>query len=292
MTTTAAVELDEARLGEFVQRFISDMGAAHHSVTVVVGDRLGLYRALADTGPATARDVAVAAGCDERYTQEWLNAQAASGYCEYDPVTGGYHLTPEQTRLLGRRGLTGIPDSGGVLGRGAVQGRGAAHRGDPHRGRRRVGRAPRRSLRRRGTVLPCSVCRQPGAQLDPRARGVEEKLHAGVSVADVGCGHGASTILLAQAYPNSTFLGFDNHVPSIEPPVRRRRGPAWPTGCGSRSRRRRTSRARATHWSASSMRCTTWAIRSARRGMSARPSPMTGHGCSSSRWPATRWPQT
>ena len=98
MTTTITKELDEAQLGEFVHRFITDLGAAHHAVTVAVGDRLGLYRAVAEAGPGTAQEIAAAAGCDERYTAEWLNAQAASGYCEYDrpahPVVagGGRHV--------------------------------------------------------------------------------------------------------------------------------------------------------------------------------------------------------
>ena len=216
MTTTSAVELDEARLGEFVQRFISDMGAAHHSVTVVVGDRLGLYRALADAGPATARDVAVAAGCDARYTQEWLNAQAASGYCEFDPVTGDYHLTPEQTACLADENSPAFLTAGAFLAAalfkdeerlteairtGAGVGWGE-HHDDLYVGVERFFRAGYAA-----NLVPSWI---------PALEGVEEKLHAGVNVADVACGHGASTILLAQAYPNSTFVGFDNHVPSIE----------------------------------------------------------------------------
>ena len=100
MTATVTNELDEAELVEFVHRFITDLGAAHHAVTVAVGDRLGLYRAVAEAGPATAQEIAAAAGCDERYTAEWLNAQAASGYYEYDPGSGRYHLTPAQRACL------------------------------------------------------------------------------------------------------------------------------------------------------------------------------------------------
>ena len=166
----ATVQLDEARLNEFVARFITDLGATHHAVTVVIGDRLGLYRALADVGPATAHDVAAAAGCDERYTQEWLNAQAASGYCEFDPDDRPLSPHAGADRLPGRRELTGVPDRRDVRRRVAVQGRGAAHRGDPHRRRLRVGRAPPRSLRRRRAVLPPRLRREPGVQLDPRAR--------------------------------------------------------------------------------------------------------------------------
>ncbi|MBV9594406.1 MAG: SAM-dependent methyltransferase, partial [Actinobacteria bacterium] len=100
MTTTVTEIVDEAAVGEFALRFLTDLGAAHHAVTVAIGDRLGLYRAMAATGPASEREIAATAGCDERYTREWLNAQAASGYCEYDPETGRYHLTPAQRVCL------------------------------------------------------------------------------------------------------------------------------------------------------------------------------------------------
>jgi len=92
--------LDEAALHEFVGRFLTDLAAAHHAATVVLGDRLGLYRALAERGPATPAEVADAANCNERYVREWLNAQAASGYCEFDAGTGRYHLTPAQEACL------------------------------------------------------------------------------------------------------------------------------------------------------------------------------------------------
>ena len=224
-TATTSVELDEARLGQFVQRFLGDMGAAHHAVTVVVGDRLGLYRALADTGPATARDLAAAAGCDERYTQEWLNAQAASGYCEFDPATGRYYLTPEQSACLADEDSPTFLTAGVFLAAALFKDEErlteAMRAGDGCR----MGRAPPRPVRRRRAVLPAGYAANLVSSWIPALDGVEDKLNDGVHVADVGCGHGASTILLAQAYPNSTFVGFDNHAPSIEAArVRRRTG--------------------------------------------------------------------
>jgi 2-polyprenyl-3-methyl-5-hydroxy-6-metoxy-1,4-benzoquinol methylase len=216
MTSTATVELDEAKLGEFVHRFITDLGATHHAVTVVAGDRLGLYRALADTGPATAHDLAVAAGCDERYTQEWLNAQAASGYCEFDPPSGRYHLTPEQIACLADENSPAFLTAGmfvaaslfkdeerltEAIHTGAGVGWGEHHH-DLYVGVERFFRAGYAANLVSGWI--------------PALDGVEDKLRAGVRVADVGCGHGASTILLAQAYPKSTFVGFDNHAPSID----------------------------------------------------------------------------
>ncbi len=93
--------IDENELHEFAGRFIADLGAASHAATVVLGDRLGLYKALARTGAATPAELAAQAGCDERYIMEWLNAQAASGYCSYDPGTGRVLAQPCAGRLPG-----------------------------------------------------------------------------------------------------------------------------------------------------------------------------------------------
>ena len=216
MTATATETLDEAALGEFVHRFITDLGAAHHAVTVAVGDRLGLYRALAEAGPATAREIAAAAGCDERYTQEWLNAQAASKYCEYDPQTNQYELTPAQRACLADEDSPTFLTAGVFLASAlfkdeariaeAIRTGAGIGWGDHHHD------------------LYVGVERffRPGYAANlvsswiPALDGVAAKLHNGVTIADVGCGRGASTILLAQAYPNSTIVGFDNHAPSIE----------------------------------------------------------------------------
>ena len=216
MTATVTNELDEAELGEFVHRFITDLGAAHHAVTVAVGDRLGLYRAVAEAGPATAQEIAAAAGCDERYTAEWLNAQAASGYCEYDPGSGRYHLTPAQRACLADEDSPTFLTAGVFLA--------AALFKDEQRLAEaiRTGAGVGWGEHHRDLYVGVDRFFRPGYAANlvsswiPALDGVEEKLRAGVTVADVGCGHGASTILLAQAYPNSTIVGFDNHPPSIE----------------------------------------------------------------------------
>jgi SAM-dependent methyltransferase len=208
--------LEETDLHEFVGRFLTDLAATHHAVTVAVGDRLGLYRALADCGPATAREVADAAGCDERYTREWLNAQAASGYCQYDAETGRYEMTPVQQACLADESAPTFLTAGvflaaalfkdeerlaDALRSGAGFGWGEHHH-DLFAGVERFFR-PGYAANLVSTWIPA---------LD----GVEAQLNDGIAVADVGCGHGASTILLAQAYPNSTFVGFDDHAPSID----------------------------------------------------------------------------
>ncbi|HEX7104344.1 MAG TPA: methyltransferase domain-containing protein [Acidothermaceae bacterium] len=216
MSTTVLEELDQAALGDFMHKFIGDLAATHHAVTVAVGDRLGLYRAVGDVGPATSREIAAAADCDERYTQEWLNAQAASGYCEYDPATRRYHLTPEQRACLADESSPTFLTAGVFLAASLFKdeekltaafraGEGVGwgdHHHDLYVGVERFFR-PGYAANLVSTWIPA---------LD----GVEARLNAGITVADVGCGHGASTILLAQAYPNSTIVGFDIHPASIE----------------------------------------------------------------------------
>jgi SAM-dependent methyltransferase len=217
MTTTEQREApDEAALGDFMHRFIVDLAATHHAVTVAIGDELGLYRAMADTGPATDREIAAAAGCDERYLREWLNAQAASGYCEYDPSTDRYWLTPAQRACLADEDSPTFLAAGvflaaalfkdeerlaEVVRTGAGLGWGEHHH-DLYGGVERFFR-PGYAANLVSNWLPA---------LD----GVVEKLTAGATVADIGCGYGASTILLAKAFPNSTVVGYDNHAPSIE----------------------------------------------------------------------------
>jgi SAM-dependent methyltransferase len=216
MTTTITDQLDEAALGDFIHRFIGDLGAAHHAVTVTIGDRLGLYRAVAETGPATEREIAAAAGCDERYTREWLNAQAASSYCEYDPQTGRYWLTPEQRACLADEDSPTFLAAGMYLATALFK--------DEERLTEAIRSGAGFGWGQHHHDLYVGVERffRPGYAANlvsswiPALDGVQAKLDDGVDVADVGCGHGASTILLAQAYPNSTIVGFDNHEPSIE----------------------------------------------------------------------------
>lgn len=208
--------LDEAQLNEFAGRFLTDLAATHHAATVVIGDRLGLYRALAETGPATSAVIARAAGCDERYTREWLNAQAASGYCEYEAETGDYFLTPVQQACLADDGAPTFLAAGMYVAAALFKdeqriaeafraGSGVAwgeHHHDLFTGVERFFRP--------------GYAANLAASWIPALDGVQERLQAGVTVADIGCGHGASSILLARAYPASVIVGYDNHAPSIE----------------------------------------------------------------------------
>lgn len=210
------VSVDRGKLQTFMERFAADQAATMHAATVVIGDQLGLYQALADGGPQDADELAKATSCHPRLVREWLNAQVASAYCEYDPTLKRYWLTAEQAACLAQ------PHSATFMAGGALVSSSAhkdtervrqafstdggvgwhEHHPDLFTGTRRFfGSAYRANLV--GSWIPA---------LD----GVEDKLAAGARVADVGCGYGAALILLAEAYPASTFVGFDSHAGSIE----------------------------------------------------------------------------
>jgi SAM-dependent methyltransferase len=216
MTTTAqtTVAADPAELEAFMGQVAGDVAAAFHAATVSLGDKLGLWLALAD-GPATPAELAARTGYDARYLTDWLRAQYSSGYCVRD-ADGRYALTPAQaavladptagTYLAGATTLAGVLFRDDQLAQEALRnGRGVAwHEHHPD-----LFSATDRLFR-------------PGyaanlvASWIPALEGVAERLERGIEVADVGCGYGASTVLLAQAYPASSFVGFDNHRPSIE----------------------------------------------------------------------------
>jgi 2-polyprenyl-3-methyl-5-hydroxy-6-metoxy-1,4-benzoquinol methylase len=220
-TIEQPVEVDGDKLMQFVFRAVDEVGATLNAALVVMGDKLGWYRALAGTGGLSPSELAERTGSAERYVREWLNAQAAGGYVSYDPDSGLYSLPPEQTvaltdptspaylpgffqiavgSVLDSPTITDIARSGAGFGWGE-------HVHDVHEG--------------------CERFFRPGynahlvAEWLPALDGVAEKLERGAVVADVGCGHGASTILMAQAFPNSTFVGSDYHVGSIETARRR-----------------------------------------------------------------------
>ncbi len=197
-------------------RFVGDLGAALSSALVVIGDRLGLYRAMADGAPVTADELAARTDTDPRYVREWLSNQSAGGYVSYSPESGRFHLTPEQSLALAQEGSPAFVPGAFQLATSLIKdeekisaafesGHGVGwhqHHHDLFAGTERFFR-------------PGYAANLMSAWI-PALDGVQEKLEAGARVADVGCGHGASTILMAEAYPNSTFVGFDYHGPSIE----------------------------------------------------------------------------
>ncbi len=220
-TVDQAVAIDGDKLMQFVFRAVEEVGATLNTALVVMGDRLGLYRALAGAGPLSPAELAERTNTAERYVREWLNAQAAGGYVEYDPDSGRYTLPPEQAVALTEPDspayLPGLFQTalGSLLDSPKIAdvtrtGDGFGwheHVHDVHEGCERFFR-PSYNAHLISDWLPA---------LD----GVMAKLERGALVADVGCGHGASTILMAQAFPNSTFVGSDYHDGSIETARRR-----------------------------------------------------------------------
>jgi SAM-dependent methyltransferase len=208
--------INEERLNAFMGQVVRELGATVNAGLIVIGDRLGLYRAMAGAGPLSAGELADRTLTTERYVREWLNAQAAGGFVEYDPTHDRYVLPPEQALALANE------ESPAFVG-GAFQ----------------LALATLRSTERIESAfesgagvgwhehdeevpIGCERFFRPGYNANlvsawlPALDGIVEKLHVGATVADVGCGLGTSTRLMAEAYPRSTFVGFDYHQGSIE----------------------------------------------------------------------------
>ena len=214
-TTIEERPLDSDKLMQFVFRAVDEVGATLNTALVVMGDKLGLYRAMAGAGPLTPAELAERTSTSERYVREWLNAQAAGGYVEYEADSGRYVLPPEQSVALTDEespaflpgffqiALGSVHDSPRIA-EAVRTGAGVGwhdHVHDVHEG--------------------CERFFRPGYNANlvtawlPALDGVVEKLERGARVADVGCGHGASTIVMAKAFPSSTFVGTDYHEGSI-----------------------------------------------------------------------------
>ena len=237
--------LDMAKLEAFVFRAVDEVGATLNTALVVMGDRLGLYRALAGAGPLTPAELAERTGTAERYVREWLNAQAAGGYVEYDPESGRYTLPPEQALALTdsdspaylpgffQLAFGSVVDSPRITD-AAQSGEGVGWHEHSHH-----------------VFEGCERFFRPGYNANlltdwlPALDGVVGKLERGATVADVGCGHGSSTILMAKAFPKSTFTGSDYHEGSIET-ARDRAARRGSRTSASKSRLRRATAARST----------------------------------------------
>jgi 2-polyprenyl-3-methyl-5-hydroxy-6-metoxy-1,4-benzoquinol methylase len=211
-----SLPIDQDKLHHFMGQMIGEMGAAMNAALVIVGDQLGLYKAMAGAGPMTPAEVARATNTNERYIREWMNAQAAGGYLTYHPATGRYTLPNEQALAL-------ADESSPVYLPGAFQIMSAVMRDEPRLRQafqtgEGVGWHEHDTALYEGTerfFRPNYAANLISSWL-PSLDGMEAKLRAGAKVADVGCGLGASTVIMAQAYPASRFTGFDYHQPSIE----------------------------------------------------------------------------
>jgi SAM-dependent methyltransferase len=212
----AAVAVDEAKLEEFMGKALGDMGAIISAPLMVIGERLGLYKAMAGAGPLTSQELAEKAGVAERSVREWLRNQAAGGYVVYDAASDKYELPPEQQMALAEEEsplyILGVFDAIASIYADEEKiieafksGKGLGwHEHDP-----RLFHGTERFFRPgyKAHLVPEWI---------PALDGVTEKLERGAKVADVGCGHGASTIIMAEAFPDSDFYGFDYHDASIE----------------------------------------------------------------------------
>jgi len=208
--------VDQTKLEQFVGKAVGDLGAALTAALIVIGDKLGLYKALAAGGPLTPAELAARSGTTERYVREWLNAQAAAGYVTYDAARARYHLSEEQAAALadeqspafvlgGFQAMTAAMKAEPKLTEAFRSGQGLGwHEHDP------------------GLFQGTERFFRPGYNANlvnawlPALEGVEAKLQRGARVADVGCGHGTSTVIMAKAFPASTFVGFDYHAASVE----------------------------------------------------------------------------
>jgi SAM-dependent methyltransferase len=208
--------IDHEKLERFLHQAVGDMGAAISGLLLHLGDRLGLYRAMAGAGPLTSADLAERTGTAERYVREWLSNQVAGGYVAYDPAHQTFELETEQAMVV-------ADEDSPVFLAGAFESIAGAYSDherliDAFRTGAGIG------WEAHDERLYDGVLRlfRPGyaahltSEWIPALDGVEERLRDGISVADIGCGLGASTILMAQSYPHSSFAGFDNHEPSVE----------------------------------------------------------------------------
>ena len=210
-----AMAIDEAKLNAFMGHFVHDLGAVMHAATVVVGDQLGLYKKLAD-GPGTVDALARRTETDPRYLGEWLSAQAASGYVQYDPASQTFSMSEEQAFALAQEGSPAFVP-------GAFQIAVAQFKAIP-----KIAKALQTGLGVGWHEHDVSLFHgterffRPGYAANlvsswiPALDGMQARLEGGARVADVGCGHGASTLIMAQAFVQSRFTGFDFHAPSIE----------------------------------------------------------------------------
>jgi 2-polyprenyl-3-methyl-5-hydroxy-6-metoxy-1,4-benzoquinol methylase len=224
--------IDQDKLHEFLVKAVVDFGATFHAALIRIGDRLGLYKALAEGGSQTPGELAKRTGTAERYIREWLSNQAAGGYVTYDAATGKFHLSEEQAFGL-------ADENSPVFLPGAFQVALAAVKAEDQVAERfKTGKGLGWHEHHPELFVGTERFFRPGYAANlismwiPSLEGVEQKLKSGGRVADVGCGLGASTILMAKSYPKSEFVGFDYHDKSIETAKQRARD----AGVGDRIR--------------------------------------------------------
>jgi SAM-dependent methyltransferase len=208
--------IDQEKLETFVGKAVEDLAAGYGGVMVALGDRLGLYKGLSNAGPLTPAELARKTHCAERYVREWLNSQVAAEYIEYHPESRSYELSPEKACVLAdETSPVFIPSAWNVpasmwfdldKAEGAFRSGSGIPWGD-HDRRLYCGVAAFYRNSYKASLVP---------EWLPALVGVVDKLERGADVADIGCGFGDSTVLMAEAFPNSRFWGYDTHADSVE----------------------------------------------------------------------------
>ncbi|MFK5982211.1 MAG: class I SAM-dependent methyltransferase [Flavobacteriaceae bacterium] len=215
------MELNEGKLNELLGKVVTEMGAAANGPLITIGDKLGLYKTLSESGSLSSQQLADATNTAERYIREWASAQAASGYINYDTNNNTFSMTPEQTAVFGNAkspvfmtgafyAISSLYFDESKIENAFKTGEGVSW-GD-HNSCLFCGTEKFFSPSYEGNLINSWL---------PALDGVVEKLQKGAKVADIGCGYGASTIIMAKAYPNSTFIGYDFHDKSIEQAIQR-----------------------------------------------------------------------
>jgi len=208
--------INEDKLNAFLGQVVGELGATVNAGLIVIGDRLGLYKAMADAGPITPAELATKTGTTERYVREWLNAQAAGGFVAYDPASQTYELPAEHALCLANEDSPAFVCGAFELATATLRA------GAEIESAFKTGRGFGWHEHDQGVATGCERFFRPGYNANlvsawlPALDGVEAKLRVGAHVADIGCGLGASTRLMAEAYPRSQFTGFDYDAESIE----------------------------------------------------------------------------
>ena len=212
----ASTAIDEGRFEAIMGKALTDIGGTMSLLLAYMGDRLGLYRALRAHGPGTSAEIAAAAKLDERYVREWLSGVAAGGHVDYEPTTGLFSLSPEAALVYAAEGDPRCLQGFFQAVKSAFD--------DEEKSTAAIRAGRGLAWGDRSACCFCGTDRffRPGYAVNlvdnwiPALTGMRERLEAGAGVADIGCGHGSSTVLMAEAFPNSSFVGFDFHAPSIE----------------------------------------------------------------------------